>query len=1073
MDFADIEQAGKDLLAAHPGLRHGAKSVYHRASYLLSKEKVKCEGAVERVSPDDGYEYFYGYYDKSPWSADERYMLCMRAECTNKSVAPVEPIDILVLDTRDGYAPRKIGTSRSWSVQQGAMAQWLGPDFNSRVIYNDFRDGAYMSVVVDVESGAERVLPRPVYAVAPDGSFALTLDFSRLHRLRPGYGYSNLPDATEGQLVPGGPCVWKVDLATGVVEGLFDYADFAGFDPRPEMEGAEHKVNHLMINPSGTRFMVLHRWFKAGKKYTRLVTGDCDGGGLFNLSDDDFVSHCYWKSDDEIISFMRRADRGNHYYLFKDGGHEYKLLWPSLKTDGHCSYSPDGSLVVTDTYPNRHRLAYVYLCREDVAEPTKLATVFAPFSYDFDTRCDLHPRWDRRGEKICFDSVHEGKRRLYVVPVKADVVEAGADEKIFNRIMRETEGFQVVSFDIFDTLVKRDVANPRDVFTIAGDLFERRTGRTLKNFREARIAAEREVREESSEEEITLDQIYRRLSKSLELNQGEADELARYEVEAELELCHPNAQVVHAFKSLLAARKTVVITSNMYFPLDTIERILNNAGVTGYSRLFLSCDKGLSKKTGNLFKAMMTELGVDASQVVHVGDSWKADYLPAKRLGIKAVHLAKGYPMKSAAGRSDADGFADSVVRGMATSRLSGAEDPYYIFGYRAFGILLYGFCRWLKADLAEKDIDKVFFFSRDGHVIKRAFDIMNNDGAVDSHYFYVSRRSLRIPQLWLDPEYDSVLKTFPFAKLLNVDIFLQNLGLNAEDYVEDLERLGLKPTDELRKSELPESETMKALYDAVKDDAVVRSKSEYDAFMRYAKQEGFAGKVAVVDIGWHGSLQLFIKNMAEELSMDLDMEGYYIGLATAAREGLSFQGYVVDEGNADGRCDAWKPFNGLVESLFLAQEGSTERFEVGEDGVSRPILFPYEYENGVTGGRECEAVLVAAIQDGAIAFVRDLCESGYLDQVPFSSTFAFSYIAQTGRHPSKRDLAMFGGFRFMEERVDRLAQPEPLVSYAMHPKRLKNDLGYARWKIGFLKKLVKLPLPYTKIYGVLRKAVK
>ena len=423
MDFADIEQAGKDLLAAHPGLRHGAKSVYHRASYLLSKEKVKCEGAVERVSLDDGYEYFYGYYDKSPWSADERYMLCMRAECTNKSVAPAEPIDILVLDTCDGYAPRKVGTSRSWSVQQGAMAQWLGPDFNSRVIYNDFRDGAYVSVVVDVETAVERVLPRPVYAVAPDGSFALTLDFSRLHRLRPGYGYSNLPDATDGQLVPEGPCIWKMDLATGEVEGLFGYADFAGFEPRPEMGGAEHKVNHLMINPSGTRFMVLHRWFKAGKKFTRLVTGDCDGGGLFNLSDDDFVSHCYWKSDDEIISFMRRADRGNHYYLFKDGGHEYKLLWPSLKTDGHCSYSPDGSLVVTDTYPNRHRLAYVYLCREDVAEPTKLATVFAPFSYDFDTRCDLHPRWDRKGEKVCFDSVHEGKRRLYVVPVNPERAE--------------------------------------------------------------------------------------------------------------------------------------------------------------------------------------------------------------------------------------------------------------------------------------------------------------------------------------------------------------------------------------------------------------------------------------------------------------------------------------------------------------------------------------------------------------------------------------------------------------------------------------------------------------------------
>ena len=214
----------------------------------------------------------------------------------------------------------------------------------------------------------------------------------------------------------------------------------------------------------------------------------------------------------------------------------------------------------------------------------------------------------------------------------------------------------------------------------------------------------------------------------------------------------------------------------------------------------------------------------------------------------------------------------------------------------------------------------------------------MNDDHAIESHYFYASRRSLRIPQIWLDPEYDRVLKTFPFAKLLNVEIFLQNLGLDVSDYTDVLERLGLNPTDELRKSELPENERLRELYETVKDDVIARSKSECDAFVRYAEQEGFSGKVAVVDIGWHGSLQFFIKNMAESLSMDLDMEGYYIGLATAAREGLTFQGYVVDEGNAEGRCDAWKPFNGLVESLFLAQEGSTERFEIDSSGTARPV---------------------------------------------------------------------------------------------------------------------------------------
>jgi len=409
-----IERTANDFLQRYPRIKGAIRPIYQRVMRGLSRPKIVLDGPVRRVSPMDGREYLFGYYDKSPWNASERYMLCLGARQTYREPAPNEPADVVLLDVTRDYSPTTLAQTKTWNSQQGCMLQWLGPDHESRFIYNDFRDGQYCSVIRTVESGTERVLPLPVYAVSPDGSFALTLDFSRLHRLRPGYGYTNLPDTTAGELVPAGPCIWKLDLGSGQFVPLLNYDEFVSLDHRRDMDGAEHKINHLMISPSGNRFMVLHRWITdRGQRFTRLVTGNCDGSELFNLSDNDFVSHCYWRSNEEILSFLASPGGVKGYYLLRDKTSDVERLWPELLVDGHPSYSPAGDRVVTDTYPNRSRISSVFVINGD--RITRVARVFAPFKYDLDVRCDLHPRWDRSGTKVCIDAAAEGRRGLYVI----------------------------------------------------------------------------------------------------------------------------------------------------------------------------------------------------------------------------------------------------------------------------------------------------------------------------------------------------------------------------------------------------------------------------------------------------------------------------------------------------------------------------------------------------------------------------------------------------------------------------------------------------------------------------------
>src|SRR5690625_4028433 len=234
-----VENKVNSLLNTMPGLKKIVKRVYQLGMYTISP-KVKSEGDIQRISPDDGMEYFFGYYDKSPWDATDRYMLCLRAKNTHSSVAPKEPAEIILFDTQDNNSYKVLGTTHSWNVQQGCMLQWLGPNYTDEIIYNDFRENQFCSVILNIKTNEERVIQKPVYSVSTDGKFALTLDFSRLHRLRPGYGYSNLPDETKDEGCPNTPCIWHVDLKSGDAKSLLSYSDFANFEPRSDMENANH-----------------------------------------------------------------------------------------------------------------------------------------------------------------------------------------------------------------------------------------------------------------------------------------------------------------------------------------------------------------------------------------------------------------------------------------------------------------------------------------------------------------------------------------------------------------------------------------------------------------------------------------------------------------------------------------------------------------------------------------------------------------------------------------------------------------------------------------------------------------
>lgn len=632
-------------------------------------------------------------------------------------------------------------------------------------------------------------------------------------------------------------------------------------------------------------------------------------------------------------------------------------------------------------------------------------------------------------------------------------------------IKKTLDKYEYISFDIFDTLIKRDVENPNEVFAIIGKIYFKKSN----TFKEDRLNAEKQTRKElNDKEEILLDDIYNMLIKDYNYSQEDAKKLKDLEINIEINLCTKNKEIYEVYKHCLKNNKKIIVVSNMYLDEKIINKILKNNGYEQY-KLYLSSTIG-KKKNGTLFEYVLNDLNIKSNQILHIGDSYRNDYLSAKKNKIKALRIPRNVNKLTHSENKqiiEKDILFTKSLNSFTNNRLSNQEDKYYNFGYQSFGILLYGFNKYMHYNLEKKGIKDIFFFSRDGYIIKKVYDEMYPNDEIKSHYIYVSRRSLRVPQIWTNPELENVVKSFPLAKMLSMETFLNNIGLNPNNYTKILNEYNLELKTTIFKKDILNNQNIIDFYNEIKQDVINHSKAECNLLLEYFKQENFKGKVAIVDIGWHASLQYFIDNLAKKCKYDIDMEGYYIGLAKEAKTGIKTNGYIIDFDSKTNSCDSWKSYNGLIETLFLAQEGSTKTFKKQGPKI-KPVLYKYEYSKE-TGEKEKEALYVESLQQGAVDFAKDFKKS-ILAQIDFCSFTAYRKIYLTGIYPNKKDLIMFSKFRFLEEKIEYLAMPKKLLYYFTHLKALKKDLFSSRWKIGFMKNLFKINLPYLKFYQILRK---
>ena len=376
--------------------------------------------------------HWFGYYDKLEFDPTNRFVLANQVDFEHRTPRAGDVIRVGMVDTARDDKWIELGGSRAWGWQQGCMLQWR-PGSTEEVAWNDREGDRHVCRVLNVTTREIRTLPRPIYALSHDGRWAITADFSRIQRMRPGYGYVGLTDPCRDKRAPDESGVWKMDMQTGDSELVFSLADAAAIDHNGQsLADRWHYFNHLLINPAGSRFIVLHRWRNStgsganaeptGSFTTRMFTVSMDGAERYVLDPSGHTSHFIWRDAEHVCAWTRPGQRPSGFYLLRDQTRDIEPVGASAMTEnGHNTYVPntDQEWILNDTYPRGARREQTpYLFHVPTGRRVDLGHFQSPSPYQGEWRCDLHPRTSTDGRIVAIDSPHTGiGRQVHLIDV--------------------------------------------------------------------------------------------------------------------------------------------------------------------------------------------------------------------------------------------------------------------------------------------------------------------------------------------------------------------------------------------------------------------------------------------------------------------------------------------------------------------------------------------------------------------------------------------------------------------------------------------------------------------------------
>lgn len=426
----------------------------------------------------------------------------------------------------------------------------------------------------------------------------------------------------------------------------------------------------------------------------------------------------------------------------------------------------------------------------------------------------------------------------------------------FARSMLE---YDVISFDVFGTLLFRPFAQPHHLFMILGEKLN------CVDFMSIRMDAEKDARNQAEvrkgNKQVTLYDIYELVG----LRTGIDKEIgAQLEFQTELEFCFANPYMKDVFEILKSQNKKIIAITDTYLTKEMVVKLLENSGFSGLYEVFVSGEYNCSKRDNQLYKIALQKLGRDI-KMVHVGDNYEKDVKRPQELGIETRYYIN---VQEVGNQYRADGLSEltgSTYSGIVNTHLhNGSKQytPYYEYGFIYGGLYILGYCKWIYDFAKQNNIDKVLFLSRDGDIYHKVFNFLYND--MKNEYVYWSRIA--------NMKYTIEKNRYYFLKRMVVDKAKSRVPMTIKGLLRSLELdelSSLLSKYELKEDDLIHKGNVKLIQTFFIEnwETVVKNLSEDNDIVReyFVNIIQGAKKVAVVDVGWVGSGGAGIKYLVEQ----------------------------------------------------------------------------------------------------------------------------------------------------------------------------------------------------------------